>query len=69
MVLVVCTDQRPCWARKNKRKRNGQTIGDCDVLNDGYPDGKCPFAKAKKEDVSYTTMKLRELRKGGGSIG
>lgn len=58
---MICNDTRACCFRNR--------FGTCDILTSGYPDGKCPFAKANREDPSYTTIKLRHLRKGGGLIG
>ncbi len=57
-----CNDTRQCFAKK---EGYGGRIY-CDFLEDGYPNGKCPFCKQKIEDVSYTTLRLRNLKNGGG---
>lgn len=53
MKTPECNDTRECCIRRS---------GKCLALNSTYPDGKCPFAKEKKDVISYKTQALRDLR-------
>jgi hypothetical protein len=40
----ICNDERKCFAQAKKGKKKY-----CLILNDTYPNLKCPFCKQKKE--------------------
>lgn len=52
---ITCNESRACFL---KEERPSGTYG-CPLLNNGYPDGACPFAKAVITDISYHTLALR----------
>ena len=55
---VRCNDTRDCYLKV----KNPSGVYGCPILTEGYEDGKCPFAKARLEDVAYHTLELREKK-------
>ena len=55
---VTCWDTRPCCMKMLRPSG----LHACIALNETYQDGVCPFAKAKREDLSYHTLRIRQER-------
>lgn len=55
---ITCNESRPCFL---KLERPSGLCG-CPLLNSGYPDGACPFAKMRIQDLSYHTLRQRRKK-------
>lgn len=56
---VECYDTRPCFLKIPRPSG----INGCPLLTETYENGKCPFAKARREDIAYSTLMERERRR------
>ena len=54
-----CPSMDPCFAKK--RNINGELV--CTALQEAYPDGECPFQKAKREYKAPKAFILRAYEK------